>query len=102
MQGEMHMNHFKSTIGFLIVLTITVFIAVPSSADDDDLAKLFKDRGVEGTIIIASLDGKTNYVHNSRRSETGFIPASTFKIPNTLIALEEEAVKNEKEVIKWD
>jgi beta-lactamase class D len=43
-----------------------------------------------------------NYVHNSHRSETRFIPASTFKIPNTLIALEEGAIKNEKEVIKWD
>lgn len=96
------MNHFKATIGFLIVVTITIFIAVPSYADDADLAKLFKDRGVEGTIIISSLDGKINYVHNSRRSETRFIPASTFKIPNTLIALEEGAVKNEKEVIKWD
>jgi beta-lactamase class D len=102
MQGGKHMKHFQITFGFLVVLTLTIFIAAPSYADDADLAKLFQDRGVEGTIIISSLDGKMNYVHNSRRSETRFIPASTFKIPNTLIALEEGAVKNEKEVIKWD
>lgn len=88
--------------GFLVVLTLTVFFAVTSSADDSDLVKLFQDRGVEGTIIISSLDGKRNYVHNSLRSETRFTPASTFKIPNTLIALEEGAVKNEKDVIKWN
>lgn len=29
-------------------------------------------------------------------------PASTFKIPNTFIALETKAIKDEKEVIKWD
>lgn len=89
-------------LGFLVVLTLTIFIAVTSSADDSDLVKLFQDRGVEGTIIISSLDGKRNYVHNSLRSETRFTPASTFKIPNTLIALEEGAVKNEKDVIKWN
>jgi beta-lactamase class D len=87
---------------FFVALAVAFFVAGDSHADDLDLAKLFKDRGVEGTIIISSLDGKINYVHNSDRSETRFIPASTFKIPNTLIALEEGAIKNEKEVIKWD
>lgn len=96
------MKYLQSTYGFLVVLTLTLFVAVTSHADDNDLAKLFQSRGVEGTIIISSLDGKMSYVHNSRRSETRFIPASTFKIPNTLIALDEGAVKNEKEVIKWD
>jgi beta-lactamase class D len=101
-QGGKHMKYFQTTFGFLVVLTLTIFITTPSYADDIDLAKLFQDRAVEGTIIISSLDNKINYVHNSRRSEIRFIPASTFKIPNTLIALEEGAVKNEKEIIKWD
>jgi beta-lactamase class D len=30
------------------------------------------------------------------------LPASTFKIPNTLIALEEGAIADEKQVLKWD
>jgi beta-lactamase class D len=102
MQGGKHLKHFQSTYGFLIVLSLTLFITVTSHADDNELAKLFQDRGVEGTIIISPLDGKTNYVHNTLRSETRVIPASTFKIPNTLIALEEGAIKSEKEVIKWD
>ncbi|RII30219.1 MAG: class D beta-lactamase [Geobacter sp.] len=96
------MKYFQSTIRFFVVSTLTFFITATSHADDADLAKLFQDRGLEGTIVISSLDGKTSYLHNSRRSETRLIPASTFKIPNTLIALEEGAVKNEKEVIKWD
>ena len=96
------MKHYQAIFGFHVVLIVAIFIAAPSYADDDALTKLFQERGVEGTIIISSLDGKVNYIHNSRRSETGFIPASTFKIPNTLIALEEGVVKNEKEVITWD
>jgi beta-lactamase class D len=96
------MKHFQTIFGFLVALTVFIIITAPSYADDDALTKLFQERGVEGTIIISSLGGKVNYIHNSRRSETGFIPASTFKIPNTLIALEEGVVKNEKEVITWD
>jgi beta-lactamase class D len=96
------MKHFQSPYILLAVLALTLFIGAASHADDAELAKLFQDRGAEGTIIISSLDGKVNYVHNSRCSETGLIPASTFKIPNTLIALEEGAIKDEKEVIKWD
>jgi len=30
------------------------------------------------------------------------VDKETFKIPNTLIALDERAVLNEKEIIKWD
>jgi hypothetical protein len=33
-------------------------------AEDSDLAKLFQDYGVNGTIVISSLDGKTDYVYN--------------------------------------
>ncbi len=95
-------KYFQSAYILLAVLALILFIGAASHADDADLRKLFQERGVEGTIIISSLDGKMNYVHNSRRSETGFIPASTFKVPNTLIALEEGAIKDEKEVIKWD
>ena len=72
------------------------------SAEDTDLAKLFQERDVVGTIVISSLDGKTTYIHNLPRAEERFLPASTFKIPNTLIALEEGVIADEKEIIKWD
>ena len=85
-----------------IIAIIPLFINAYSYADDSELAKLFHSRGLEGTIIIDSLDGKETYVYNETRSEERFSPASTFKILNTLIALEEGAIKNEKEVIKWD
>ncbi|MCX5812352.1 MAG: class D beta-lactamase [Proteobacteria bacterium] len=96
------MKYAQTVLSFVAALAVIFLVAGYVHADDPDLAKLFKDRGVEGTIVISSLDGTTNYVHNSQCSEARFIPASTFKIPNTLIALEEGAIKNEKEVIKWD
>lgn len=88
----------------LLLIFMPVFCLDVSSyaADDPDLANLFRAAGVEGTIVITSLGGKETYVSNKARSEERFTPASTFKIPNTLIALQEGAVSNEKEVIKWD
>jgi beta-lactamase class D len=71
-------------------------------AEDADLAKLFADRNVNGTIVISSLDGKEVFTHNETRANTAFVPASTFKILNTLIALDEGAVADENTVIKWD
>ena len=86
-------------------ITILIFIFLSAGivkAEEAGFANLFNERNVEGTVIISSLNGKTEYLYNKTRSEKRFLPASTFKIPNTLIALEEGAVVDEKEIIKWD
>ena len=69
---------------------------------DEELSSLYKQQGIEGVLILSSLEGDVVYVHNSERAQRRFFPASTFKIPNTLIALEEGVIKDELEVIKWD
>jgi beta-lactamase class D len=87
----------------IIVILITIFFSFSIvDTKENGLAKLFSDRDVEGTIIISSLDGKTEYLYNKSRSEKEFLPASTFKILNTLIALAEGVIVNEYEIIKWD
>lgn len=40
--------------------------------------------------------------HNTVRAEQRFIPASTYKIPNSLIALETGVAKGAEHVISWD
>ncbi|HEY3275668.1 MAG TPA: class D beta-lactamase [Syntrophorhabdaceae bacterium] len=86
----------------LVVLTFIFLFAGASSADDRELETLFGNRGVEGAIVISSLDGKKEYVWNEDRARKRFVPASTFKIPHTLIALDQGAVSDEKAVIPWD
>jgi beta-lactamase class D len=39
---------------------------------------------------------------NEERLDSAFLPASTFKIINSMIALETEVIKDENEIIKWD
>ena len=69
---------------------------------DAEIASLFSDAGVEGTVVIAKLDGSQRYVHDEPRAGQRFPAASTFKIFNTLIALEEGALSGLDEVIRWD
>jgi beta-lactamase class D len=87
----------------LCVVALVLFPFVPSAHGEDlEIANLFKEKNLFGTVVISSLDGRKTYIHNDERARTRFIPASTFKIPNTLIALEEAAVANGKAIIKWD
>jgi beta-lactamase class D len=85
----------------LTAICIVLGLARVAACDDSELLKLFADRNVDGTIVISSLSGSEAYIHNERRANTPFVPASTFKILNTLIALDEGAVA-EHETMKWD
>jgi len=71
-------------------------------SDDNDLRNIFSKTDINGTVVISSLNGDETYIYNNERAIKRFIPASTFKIPNTLISLEERVIKDEFETIKWD
>jgi len=58
--------------------------------------------GVEGTTVISSLSGEQTFIHNESRAHKRFSPASTFKIPNTLISLEAQVIAGEDAVFEWD
>lgn len=65
-----------------------------------DLARSFP--GVDGTFVL--LDGQTGAVvrHNPERARTRLLPASTFKIPNSLIALETGVATGPDFPLAWD
>jgi len=70
-------------------------------AEDATIAKLFEKDHLNGTMLIESLDGKERYVYNDVRAKMPLLPASTFKIPNTLIALQEGVITADS-IIVWD
>lgn len=86
---------------FVTVCCVLSFASL-SLAEDSELAALFTANNVEGTIVLTSEDGEHVFIHNDNRAQQRLVPASTFKILNTLIALDEHVVANEQEVIKWD
>ena len=71
-------------------------------AEDADIARLFDEAGVDGTLVIESAGTGQRYVHNEARAKQPFTAASTFKVLNTLIALEEGAIAGADEIIPWD
>ena len=68
----------------------------------DDWGKPFADRGVLGTFVLLDPARDAYLVHDAARARRGYLPASTFKIPNALIGLEVGSIADEHEVFEWD
>jgi beta-lactamase class D len=85
-----------------LVLTKTAFPQKAPIFDTLTWGNYFKEAGLEGTFVL--LDSKQNqlYTYNSNRADIQYLPASTFKIINTLIGLQNGSVSNIDEVFKWD
>jgi beta-lactamase class D len=82
-------------------LFILFLLAISSAPKAEVIDNLYQTNNIKGSLLIESLDGKTKYQYNVDDNQ-GFIPASTFKIPNTLIILEEGLLESQFDFIKWD
>src|ERR1700749_3854398 len=68
-----------------------------------DIAHRFIDAGTAGTFVGYKVDDYKIIASDKDRSGEAKLPASTFKIPNSLIALETGVVEDpDKDVFKWD
>ena len=70
--------------------------------EDARIAPLFQKHGVTGVLVLYDPATDRYHSNNFDRAEKAFLPASTFKIPHAIIALETGAVANSSEVIEWD
>jgi beta-lactamase class D len=86
----------------LSVLLIVMTMWGTPALSQDDIAGVFPKNGIKGTMLISRLDGKKEFAHNEKRIEERFPSASTFKIFNSLIALDTGVIKSLDQVIKWD
>ncbi|NTV46885.1 MAG: class D beta-lactamase [Chlorobiales bacterium] len=86
----------------LLLILFFLLFSLQAFAQDQAIAKLFARRGTEGTIVLSSLRSGQTFVHNSDRAKQRFSPASSFKILNILIALEEKAIPEKDDTLKWD
>jgi len=69
-----------------------------------DWKKFFNDFQAKGTIVVADerQPDPAVLVFDQARSMKRYSPASTFKIPHTLFALDAGAVRDEFEIFRWD
>ena len=69
--------------------------------ESPDLAEQFRSANVAGTFVV--LDARTGEMtgYNEKRASTRFVPASTFKVANTLIGLTIGAVRDVEETVEY-
>src|ERR1700677_2147238 len=78
-------------------------VAPQRSEIREALARRFTDEGTVGTFVGYKVDDYLVIASDSDRSGEAKLPASTFKIPNSVIALETGVVGDpDKDVFKWD
>ena len=65
-----------------------------------DLAKYFTSHA--GCFAVYDMKNHEYRRYNAERCNKRFLPASTFKIPNTIVGLETGVIPDENFVIKWD
>lgn len=70
--------------------------------ESDELNKNFDKYKFEKSILIYDQKNNSFIGHNLKRCNEGFLPASTFKIPNTLIAFETGVVTSLDQLFKWN
>ncbi|MCX5732814.1 MAG: class D beta-lactamase [candidate division NC10 bacterium] len=85
----------------LLVLLLSLFVS-PCVGAEADLAQAFRAAKVEGIFLLYEPEANVYRGHNLMRADVPFVPASTFKILNSLIALDAGVIRDEAEVIKWD
>ena len=81
---------------------VICFISINVFGEDYTVDNVFSDAPFEGAIVVENLDGSKRYVYNDVRASSIFAVASTFKIPNTLIAVDENLVSDESSIFEWD
>jgi beta-lactamase class D len=84
------------------ILTLVFLTGFAQKVTEINLKSNFDKYGVAGCFVLFSQTDNEFFRYNPSLCDSGYIPASTFKIPNSLIALEEGIIKDTNQIIKWD
>lgn len=90
-------------VRFLCLLVTLHAIAAYAATWEESAAvgRIFKAAGVKGTFVLYDVSAQKYIGYDKRRAETRFVPASTFKVPNSLIGLSVGAVKSVDEIVPY-
>ncbi len=94
----------KTFTGGTLVLALLFQACSPNNVkQDNSLKKYFDEHKVEGCFaLMNNATGKFTVYNLSRYRDSSYLPASTFKIVNSLIGLQTGKIVNDSMVIKWD
>lgn len=90
----------------LIILFISFFFVDCSNKNlkefHPEFKTIFDEYKVNGSFLLFDFQKNKTLIYNEKQSQKEFLPASTFKILNTLIGLEIGIITGEEFVIPWD
>ncbi len=88
----------------LLLFIVALNSCAPNNVKtDDSLKKYFDENNVTGCFGIYDNGQDKFTIYNlARYKDSAYLPASTFKIINSLIGLQTGVISNEKMVIPWD
>lgn len=89
----------KKLLTFIFILG---FLSDTFPQKIEDFSPYFKEKNLEGGFFLYDYKKKEYIISDASEFTKPTSPASTFKIPNSLIALETGVIKDENEVLKWD
>ncbi|RYZ10825.1 MAG: class D beta-lactamase [Comamonadaceae bacterium] len=98
------MNRRRLLLAALPCLVAPRVGAATEPRERADWARHFDAAQARGTVVVVDTRAgrEAAWTHDPRRAGQRFTPASTFKIPHTLFALDAGLVRDEFEKIAWD
>ncbi|OSZ79393.1 hypothetical protein CAP35_14375 [Chitinophagaceae bacterium IBVUCB1] len=92
--------------GLIFAIVATLFISSCRESrlhDKPEWGKYFEAQGIKNScFILRDNNHEAVYYYNKERCLQRYLPASTFKIFNSLVALETGVAPDESLIIKWD
>lgn len=91
-------------IALIAALTACLLVGcnnTPTTTLHPEWEPLFRQRNWQGTFVVENVQTGNIDCYNPQRADKGYLPASTFKIVNSLIALQ-TGVLNPDTLFRWD
>jgi beta-lactamase class D len=98
----MKINNQIILFSFLSVFALASCRQKQTTEIRDDFKKLYEQYHVEGSFLLYDQNADKYIIYNEPQVNEQFIPASTFKICNSLIGLETGVITDENFLIAWD
>jgi len=85
---------------YLFLIFVVLGFKITAQQNAKEFEKYFDDHN--GAFVLFDNSGNKYFRINEERCSQRVLPASTFKIPNSIIGLETGVIKDENFVIEWD
>ena len=93
----------RTTIYFVLLFILFAACSPNNVKKDNSLKKYFEENKVEGCFALMDNGTGDFTVYNlPRYRDSSYLPASTFKIINSLIGLQTGKISSDSMIIKWD